>query len=171
MKRRLRVPALLLLATSGGGLSAQEPPVCRSAAHRTAAPLVGVWREYTVTDSAEVYEGELTSTLDAGGCAFVQTFVSADGTFTFRSLGFVDPTTGGWRERFVLSNGATAEYHWKRDGSDLLLERAAPGGTVYRLRVTDLTLESYVVIEERLDGETGRWRQGQRTVTRRTGGG
>jgi hypothetical protein len=133
-------------------------------------PLVGTWHEYTVTPSGEVFEGELRSSLEAGACAYVQTFVSRDGTFTFRSLGYVDAASGVWREQFVLSNGATAEYVWERDGVDILLNRTSPSGTVYRLRITEITPNSYVVVEERLSDEDRSWSQGERTITRRVEG-
>ena len=144
-----------------------QDAACDSRAHEVPAPLAGTWHEYTVTPTGLVFEGELTSSLEAGGCAFVQAFVSADGTFTFRSLGYVDDEAGAWIERFVLSSGRTATYQWERDGADILLNRTEPDPGRFRLRVTEIQRDSYAVIEERRADDSAEWRQGERTLTRR----
>jgi hypothetical protein len=161
----LSLGATLIL---GAEAPARDGP-CVSEAHDLARPLVGTWHEFTITAGGEVFEGELHSTLEAGGCAFVQSFVSADGTFTFRSLGYVDPDRRAWVEQFVLSNGRTAVYEWARDGADILLNRLSSEPDHYRLRVTDLKEDSYVVIEERRTAAAPEWTQGERTITRRAG--
>jgi hypothetical protein len=157
--------AALILAANAG---AQDRP-CLSEVHDLARPLVGTWHEFTIKPDGEVFEGELRSSLEAGGCAFVQSFVSADGAFTFRSLGHVDADRGAWVEQFVLSNGRTAVYEWARDGSDILLNRRQPEPDRFRLRITELEQDSYFVIEERLVAGASEWTPGERTMTRRVG--
>ena len=110
---------------------------------------------------------ELRSSLEAGACAFIQRFVSSDGTFTFRSLGYFNDELNRWIEHFVLSNGRTATYEWERDGADILLNRAAPDPGRFRLRVTEIQADSFVVVEERRAADSAEWRQGERTVSRR----
>lgn len=158
--------ALVFIPTAGA--RAQERP-CRSELHDIARPLVGNWHEFTITPAGEVFEGELRSTLEADGCAFVQSFVSADGAFTFRSLGYVDAGRGAWVEQFVLSDGRTAVYEWVQDGSDILLNRLQSQPDHYRLRITELTQDTYLVIEERRMAGASEWAQGERTRTRRVG--
>jgi hypothetical protein len=127
---------------------------------------VGIWHEFTVEPTGLVFEGELRSSVEAGGCAFVQAFVSSDSTFTFRSLGYFNDASNTWIEHFVLSNGRTATYQWERDGADILLNRAEDAGQ-FRLRVTEIQADSYVVVEERRAADSAEWRQGERTLTRR----
>jgi hypothetical protein len=81
----------------------------------------------------------------------------------------VDPDRRAWVEQFVLSNGRTAVYEWARDGADILLNRLSSEPDHYRLRVTDLKEDSYVVIEERRTATAPEWTQGERTITRRVG--
>jgi hypothetical protein len=161
----LSLAAALLLATNAG---AQDRP-CHSEAHEVAGPLVGRWHEFTITPAGEVFEGELRSALEADGCAFVQSFMSADGAFTFRSLGYVRADRGAWVEQFVLSNGQAAVYEWALDGSDILLNRLQSGPDRFRLRITELEQDSYLVIEERQNAGASEWTPGERTVTRRVG--
>jgi hypothetical protein len=129
--------------------------------------LVGTWHEFTVTPAGLVFEGELRSSLEMGGCAFIQAFVSADSTFTFRSLGYFNDELNTWIEHFVLSNGRTATYQWERVGADILLNRTQPDAGRFRLRVTEIQADSYVVVEERRAADWDEWRQGERTMTRR----
>ena len=157
--------AALALAANAG---AQDRP-CLSEVHDVARPLVGTWHEFTIRPAGEVFEGELRSALEADGCAFVQSFVSADGAFTFQSLGFVDADRGAWVEQFVLSDGRTAVYEWARDGSDILLNRLESGPDRYRLRITELEQDSHLVIEERRIAGASEWTPGERTMTRRVG--
>lgn len=173
---RPRVWAGLLLGTvtlSSATAAEAQGTTCRSDAHRLPTPLVGTWHEFTMAPAGLVFEGELKSSLEAGGCAFIQTFVSSDSTFTFRSLGYVDPEQNTWIEHFVLSDGRTATYQWEPDGADILLNRTEPVAGFFRLRVTDIQANSYVVIEERRTTDSAQWRQGERTLTRRVweGGG
>lgn len=140
---------------------------CSSGAHQVPTPLVGIWHEFTMAPTGLVFEGELRSSLEVGGCAFIQAFVSADSTFTFRSLGYFNDELNTWIEHFVLSNGKTATYQWARDGADILLNRAEPDAGRFRLRVTEIQADSYVVVEERRAADSAEWRQGERTLTRR----
>lgn len=168
MKRLVGTGLLLAIVNVGmpGHALAQDAP-CRSGAHQLPTPLVGTWHEFTVAPTGLVFEGELRSSLEAGGCAFIQTFISSDSTFMFRSLGYFSEELGTWIEHFVLSDGRTATYQWERDGADILLNRTEPDTGPFRLRVTQIEADSYVVIEERRTGDSAEWRQGERTLTRR----
>jgi hypothetical protein len=153
------------------GLGAQESTECTGGVFQLPAPMVGRWQELTVTPDGEVLAGELTSSFEAGGCAFTQRFRSADGSLTFRSLAFVDRASGRWRERYVLSNGRTAAYEWVPDGDDIFHVRVEPpsvsGGESYRLRISKIRAGSYEVLEERSTDGGATWTAGERTVTRR----
>lgn len=162
----LGAPSLAAALTLAANAAAQDRP-CVSEVHDLATPLVGTWHEFTIRPTGEVFEGELRSALEADGCAFVQSFVSADGALTFRSLGYVDADRNAWVEQFVLSNGRTAVYEWARDGSDILLNRVSSEPDRFRLRITELEQDSYLVIEERLSAGASEWTPGERTMTRR----
>lgn len=94
--------AVLALA---GFVDAEAVPACSGEAYELARRFAGAWQEFTVTAGGERLEGRLDSTLEAGGCAITQTFAGVDGTFSFRSLGYVEASTGQWVETYVLSNG------------------------------------------------------------------
>jgi len=159
---------LWLVVGCGGTVVGQPSKPCDGHPYDLAARLVGVWEELTVTPEGERLEGELRSELEAAGCAFVQEFESVDGSFTFRSLGHVDPESGHWRERFVLSTGRVALYEWVPEGADILLLRLEPvEEELFRLRVTDIGPDSYDVLEERSRDGGATWVQGERTHTRR----
>ena len=153
---------LIPLATAG------ESKSCQTAIHQIAAPLIGTWHEFSDLNTGEKYEGELKSYFAAGGCAYVQEFSNPDQSFTFRSLGFVDPKLKQWREQFVLSHGRVATYLWQVEGKDILLNRMADSKTkLYRLRLTNIQKDTYEVFEERSTDGGKTWQQGLRTITRR----
>lgn len=156
---------LLLLAVVCQGCAAAAPGPCAGPAYRLAAQLVGVWEEFSVAGAEETLGGRLTSEFAAGGCAFQQRFESADEQLSFQSFAYVDPEEGAWRERFVLSDGRTAEYRWRAVGEDILLEREANPG--YRLRITDITQRQYWVYEEESADAGTSWETVSLTVTRR----
>lgn len=156
---------LLLFALAAQGCAAAPPGPCGGAPYSLAAPLVGVWEEYSVEGDVETLGGQLASEFVAGGCAFEQRFVSADDQFSFQSFGYVDPEDGLWRERFVLSDGRTAEYRWRPNGADILLEREDNPG--YRLRITGITEREYRVYEETSADTSANWQTVSVTVTRR----
>ena len=149
--------------------SAALPDVaCRDEIHRLPEPLVGIWHEFTVTDSGEVFLGELHSRISIDGCVFEQEFSSPDGSFRFRSFGYVDPQSGHWREHFVLNDGRTAEYRWETIGADILVvrvDRTEP--PLYRLHISNLQPDSYEVREERSDDDGHSWQFVELTRTRR----
>jgi hypothetical protein len=169
---RLALPVLAIGSLlAPGHLHTQEPTDCAAQVFRLPERMAGVWQELTVTPDGEVLAGELSSSFEAGGCAFSQRFRSADGALTFRSLAFVDRTSGRWRERYVLSNGRTAVYEWVPDGDDILQLRVepppVPGGETYRLRISKIGTGSYEVLEEHSSDGGVTWTPGERTITRR----
>lgn len=168
MRPRVWAGLLLVIVTSSLPTNAlAQSATCSSAAHQLPTPLEGIWHEFTVTPTGLRFEGELRSSLELGGCAFIQAFVGSDSTFMFRSLGYFNDELNMWIEHFVLSNGKTATYQWERDGADILLNRAEPDAGRFRLRVTEIQADSYVVVEERRAAESAEWRQGERTLARR----
>ena len=58
---------------------------CNSGAHEIVYPFLGEWEEYTITDSAEVYIGRLTTKLDIEGCVLAQSFMMSETSFSYRS--------------------------------------------------------------------------------------
>lgn len=156
---------LILFAVACQGCAAAAPGPCGGPAYRLAEQLVGVWEEYSVDGTTETLGGRLTSEFAVGGCAFQQRFESADEQFSFQSFGYVDPEDGLWRERFVLSDGRTAEYRWRAVGADILLEREANPG--YRLRITDIAEQEYRVYEEESADAGVSWQTVSVTITRR----
>ena len=132
-------------------LFAQQTVVCRGTDYELVDPFVGEWKEYTVTADAEVYLGTLKFNKSPDGCTISQQFVSADGTFSYQSSGYLEPSSGMWKEIYVFSNGNKSEYQWFRQETDVIMRRT--GGTrqleyLHQLRLTNISEDSYEVIEE-----------------------
>lgn len=165
----IRAAAGLLLATAATAAVAQEESACAGPAYDLARRFVGTWQEFSVTPEGERLEGGLDTALEAGGCAITQSFSSTDGTFTFRSLGYVDAASGEWQETYVLSNNRPATYRWRADGDDILVVRIAGGdpATQRRLRVRFLDADSYRVTIETSPAGADEWTAGLVTITRR----
>jgi len=158
--------AAALLAAGAGGQPATH---CTGAPYDLARRFVGSWQEFAVTAAGEVLGGRLETTLEAGGCAISQVFTGADGEFSFRSLGFVEPEHGQWVETYVLSNGRVATYRWRVEGEEIVIDRIAGGDPAMRrrLRVRFLDPDTYRVVEEQSPADAGAWTQGIVTITRR----
>jgi len=107
------------------GAGAQAESACAGPAYDLARPFVGAWQEFSVTPEGERLEGRLDTAFEAGGCAIAQAYTSADGAFTFRSLGYVDAASGEWQETYVLSDNRPATYRWQAEGDDILIVRIA----------------------------------------------
>lgn len=150
------------------GASAQAT-ACTGPAYELARRFTGAWQEFAVTERGEELGGRLDSTLEAGGCAITQVFTVADGEFSFRSLGYVEPASGQWIETYVLSNGRVASYRWRVDGEDVVIDRIAGGDPAVqrRLRVTFDGPDLYRVTEETAPAGSDLWSPGLVTMTRR----
>jgi hypothetical protein len=161
--------SVLAAAFVGVGAAAQAPAHCAGEAYDLARRFVGSWQEFAVTAAGEVLGGRLETTLEAGGCAISQVFTGADGEFSFRSLGFVEPEYGQWVETYVLSNGRVATYRWRVEGEEYVIDRIAGGDPAMRrrLRVRFLDPDTYRVVEEQSPADAGAWSQGIVTITRR----
>ena len=132
-------------------LVAQDKAACTGGEYNLVNPFMGNWEEYTVTSDGEVFIGTLKSTKGPDQCTISQRFVSADGSFSYQSFGYVEDDSGKWKEVYVFSNGNNAIYQWFREGSDIIMRRT--GGTrkiehMHQLRLTKITKLKYDVIEE-----------------------
>jgi hypothetical protein len=167
--RRAAIAACGVGLALAAGAGAQETDACSGPAYDLARRFVGAWQEFSVTPEGERLEGRIDTALEAGGCALTQAFTSPDGTFTFRSLGYVDPASGEWQETYVLSNNRPATYLWQADGDDILIVRTAGGdpATRRRLRVTFLDADTYRVTIETAPAGADDWTAGLVTMTRR----
>ncbi len=160
----------MFLAAGGllPGPPAEASGSCSGGLYELAGPLVGTWQEFTIEGDTETLVGTLESSLDLGGCVFRQSFLSAEGTFAFRSFGFVDPETGTWRELFVFDSGRTAEYRWRASGDEILLERQGRiEGRLHRLRLTQIGPDTYTVWEEHFYDDGATWQAVEETRARR----
>lgn len=139
----------MLLCLSFKAVSQQKPP-CQGEPYDLVLPFMGQWKEYTITEK-EVYAGDLTSEVESDGCSISQRFISADGSFSYRSFGYVEASTAKWKEVYVFNNGRISEYQWFREGSDVIMRRTGGSRKLeyeHQLRLTNLKPESYDVIEE-----------------------
>ena len=132
-------------------LFSQQTVICFGTEYALVDPFLGDWEEFTVTADSEVLVGTLQTSKSPDGCTITQQFVSADGSFSYQSFGYVEPSSGMWRETYVFSNGNKSEYQWFRQGSDIVMRRT--GGTkkldyLHQLRLTNIQDDSYEVIEE-----------------------
>lgn len=152
--------AVILSCHLTKGQNDQSPkpiPPCTSASHKLITPLLGTWEEYELDDkNKETFIGVLRVQLVAGGCAVAQRFMSPDSTFSYTTQGHVNPGSGFWEEKYVFSNGATADYQWIVDKGDIVQRRV--GGSkqldyLHQLRFTELNKSGYlVVVEQSVDG-------------------
>ena len=149
---------LLILVTMT--LYAQDKTSCSGESYELVNPFMGNWEEYTITADGEIFIGTLTSSKGPDRCTISQRFVSADGSFSYQSFGYIEAATGLWKEVYVFSNGNSSEYQWFKDGTDVIMRRT--GGTrkleyMHQLRLTKITDESYDVIEEHSRDNGNTW--------------
>ena len=69
----------------------------------------------------------------------------------------------------MLSNGRVADYRWREDGEDIVIDRVSGGDPAMRrrLRVTFESPDAYRVVEETSPADADAWTAGIVTVTRR----
>lgn len=157
----MRIRAACIVATLLAGCASRSPHPTGGGAGEPARcanenwdlsflkPLLGVWSEYRIDGSERTPLGTLTTRLTAKGCALQQSFVSPDDTFAFASFGHID-ASGLMVETYVLSFGEIATYRWKLGKGELVLERIdGPPDLRKRLRISNITTERYLVIDER----------------------
>lgn len=129
-----------------------EKPPCSGGSYDLVAPYLGTWQEFRVTDSTEVLMGTLTTRLLAKGCAISQHFMEQDSSFSYQSLGYVNPSSGLWQEHYVFSTGGTATYQWMTEGDMIYTLRVSASRSsdhIYRLRYTDTRDDEYTVVLQR----------------------
>ena len=156
----LRTHFLLIFLISSSTAVSQDNADCEGKIYDLVTPFMGNWEEYTVTAEGEVFIGTLKSAKGADHCTIGQRFVSADGSFSYQSFGYVEASTGLWKEVYVFSNGNNSEYQWFMDGSDVIMRRT--GGTrkldhMHQLRLTNISDRSYDVIEEHSHDQGKTW--------------
>lgn len=130
---------------------------------------MGIWEEYTIKETEE-FVGKLTSIAEPDGCSISQTFESADGSFSYRSFGYVDTSTNRWKEIYVFNTGRNAVYEWFQEGEDVIMRRT--GGSrkldyMHQLRLTKISPESYDVIEEHSYDNGKNWKAIELTRTKK----
>lgn len=156
----------VMVATPASGQTAP----CEGPAFDMTKQLLGEWEEFAIAENgAESLMGVLTVNREAGGCAVSQHFETADGSFSFKSLGTADAARVKWVEHFVFSNGAVATYEWTRDGRDIVMRRTSPSNAeqMKKLVITDLKTDSFLVVEYLSENGGKDWRKGNLTPTRR----
>ena len=159
-KRLSQLIIITVFLLSSITLISQDKSGCKGEVYDLVTPFMGNWEEYTVTAEGEVFIGTLKSAKGADQCNISQRFVSADGSFSYQSFGYVEASTGLWKEVYVFSNGNNAEYQWFREGSDVIMRRT--GGSrklerMHQLRLTNITDSAYDVIEEHSYDEGNTW--------------
>ena len=124
---------------------------CNSDHYKVVQPFLGEWEEYTVTDSTEVYIGRLTTTLKTDGCVLNQVFESPDGSFSYHSQGYVNPSSNIWEETYVFNSGRYSKFIWVVEGESLYTLRI--GGSrqtdyLWRLKYTNIQEDEYTVVSQ-----------------------
>lgn len=142
---------VLLVVTQASLASAQSSSGnCSSGSHAVIAPFLGEWAEYTVTESAEVYIGTLTTRLDTDGCVLSQTFASPDSGFSYRSHGYVN-TANLWEETYAFNSGSYSTYLWIVEGETLYtlrIDGSRKSDSVDRLKYIDVKADEYTVVQQ-----------------------
>ena len=154
-------------------LIAQDKSDCTGGEYDLVNPFMGNWEEYTVTKDGEVFIGTLKSAKGPDQCTISQRFVSADGSFSYQSFGYIEVDSGRWKEVYVFSNGNNAIYQWFREGSDIIMRRT--GGTrsiehMHQLRLTKITDSKYDVIEEHSHDNGTTWQDVELTRIKKVKG-
>ena len=124
---------------------------CISKNHKIVQPFLGEWKEYTITDSAEVYIGRLTTKLNVQGCVLTQAFTTSDASFSYLSHGYLNPDSNIWEETYVFNSGGFSKYLWIVEGNSLYTLRV--GGSrktdyIHRLKYTNIKKDEYTVIQQ-----------------------
>lgn len=159
------------------GTSIQTKPTsstnkgCESPSHTVIQPFIGVWEEFSLNEEGkETFIGTLEVALEAGGCALNQQFISADSSFFYATLGFVNEASGFWEETYVFSTGRISEYQWIIDNGEIVQRKiggSRSSGFMHQLRFTKLTSEGYLLIQERSDNGGKTWVPGEQTRVKR----
>ncbi len=148
---------------------AQESVPCQGNPYDLVLPFMGQWQEFDIGED-EVFIGTLTTKVEEDGCSISQHFESADGSFTYRTFGYVDASSGRWKEIYVFSNGRNSEYEWFQEGNDVIMRRTAGSRKLeymHQLRLTRVTEASYDVIEEHSYDKGASWKAIQLTRTKK----
>jgi streptogramin lyase len=154
LKRFIIAAALLAFAATNAAAE------CSGDEYRMLDRVIGEWDEYRLGDDGPSFMGSLSTERVASGCGFTQTFSSPDGSFTFASLGFLEPGSG-WIEHYVLSSGRATAYRWTESGDELILERlTATPGPLRRLVIFDISADEYYVADEESSDGGETWERG-----------
>jgi len=149
MKKYLIWCALWILYLPVYGQTATNP--CQTGSHTVIQPFLGEWEEYSIEKGIKTFIGKLTSQLDVADCMLTQTFSTPDSTFSYRSQGFVNPTSGIWEETYVFNSGRYAKYQWIVNGDvlyTLRVESSRKSERMHRLLYTDVKQDEYMVIQQ-----------------------
>ncbi len=148
---------ILVLSIKAISLFGQESEGgCSEGSYEIVKPFLGEWKEYTITDSTEVYIGRLSTQLSLDGCVLTQRFEAPDLNFSYQSQGFVNPASGIWEETYVFNSGGYSTFLWVVEGVTIYTLRI--GGSritnnLHRLFYTGIKKDEYVVIQqESIDG-------------------
>ena len=147
---------ILLIAQSNLIYSQSNNTGCNFGSHEIVRPFLGEWKEYTITDTSEVYIGRLSTHLNVEGCVLTQSFVTPDSSFSYLSHGFINPLSGVWEETYVFNSGRYSKFLWIVDGESLYtlrVEGSRKTNHHHRLKYTDIKKDEYSVIQqESVDG-------------------
>ena len=149
---------------------AQDSDACTGGTYDMVRPFLGSWQEYTVTDNEEIFIGTLNSQMELNGCVITQRFYSADSSFSYQSFGYVEPASNILRETYVFSTGGISKYQWQLVEGEVVQLRI--GGSrqidyMHRLRFTNVTGDSYDVVEEHSQDGGRTWEQKELTRIKR----
>ena len=143
---------VLFLSPSWYFISAQTMlNECNSSSHKIVHPFLGEWEEFTVTDTAEIYIGRLSTKLNINNCVLTQEFMSVDSSFSYLSHGYVNPTSGIWEETYVFNSGGISKYLWIVEGNSLYtlrVDRNRKSQKLHRLKYINVKLDEYTVVQQ-----------------------
>ena len=160
----LSIPIVLLW-----GQNSKNP--CQTAGHNTVKPFLGEWEEYSIKNGNEVFIGRLSTRLSTEDCVLTQTFATHDSAFSYRSHGFVNPSSGIWEETYVFNSGRFAKYLWIADGEilyTLRVESSRLADQLHRLLYIDIKTDEYLVIQQGSTNGGRNWVSKDSTRIRRT---
>lgn len=145
---------------------------CEGSKYDILKPFIGQWHEYLVEGDKESLYGNLSIRLLSESCSLTKEFSMLTSSFSYKTLGYFDPSSGTWKETYTFSNGGYAIYEWKKLNNEVimeLLESSFSSGQHRRNRWTHLSENTFQIISEASSDSGQTWNTTSTTNMKRIG--
>lgn len=145
---------------------------CEGSKYDILKPFIGQWHEYLVEGDEESLYGNLSVKLSSESCSLTKEFSMLTSSFSYKTLGYFDPSSGTWKETYTFSNGRYAIYEWKKLDKEViieLLESSFSSEQLRRNRWTNLSENTFQIISEESSDSGQTWNTTSTTNMKRIG--